>query len=329
MKPVYKVTVIVPIYKAEKFIERCIVSLLNQDLNNIEYIFIDDASPDNSIDILNSIIEISNRKKDIVILRNEKNMGVAKTRRKGMLLANGEYVIQVDADDWIENNMLSCLYNKAKEEQSDIAVCNYYVSYLKKEAFVKEEYKKHIDSNIKNMLLGYLHPSFCITLIRRDFYIKNNLIPTGEFNMGEDIDIILQMFSLTDKISYIPKGLYHYIQYNSFSLTKSLGEKAINDAIIFIPKIVDFITNLKQDYTKELRSMMVFYKKVFILDKKYTYLFYEIDPEANKFKYIFMYNFGIAQKITMCFMLIRLSFISRLLIRTHIWIRKNFKSIKN
>lgn len=328
MESFYKVTVIVPIYNVEKFIEKCALSLLNQDLVEVEYIFINDASPDSSLRILKRIVESSNRKKDIIIINNEKNIGVAKTRKKGMLMAKGEYVIQIDADDWVENNMLSSLYKKAKEEQSDVAICNYFVSHLKKEYYIEEEYKKNINYNIKNMLLGNIHPSFWRTLIRRNYYIENNLIPSGDFNMGEDIEIMLRLFSLTSKVSYVPKGLYHYIQYNSSSLTKSLDERAVNDAIIFIPKVVDFITNLKEDYTKELRSMMVFYKKVFILDKKHTHLFYEIYPEANKFKYIFMYNFGIAQKITMCFMLLKIPFVSRLLIKTHIWIRKKFKSIK-
>lgn len=325
----YKVTVIIPVYKVEKFIEICTLSLLNQDLEDVEYIFINDASPDSSLRILKRIVESSNRKKDIIIINNEENIGVAKTRKKGMLMAKGEYVIQIDADDWVENNMLSSLYKKAKEEQSDVAICNYFVSHLKKEYYIEEEYKKNINYNIKNMLLGNIHPSFWRTLIRRNYYIENNLIPSGDFNMGEDIEIMLRLFSLTSKVSYVPKGLYHYIQYNSSSLTKSLDERAVNDAIIFIPKVVDFITNLKEDYTRELRSMMVFYKKVFILDKKHTHLFYEIYPEANKFKYIFMYNFGIAQKITMCFMLLKMPFVSRLLIKTHIWIRKKFKSIKN
>lgn len=324
----YKVTVIIPVYKVEKFIEICTLSLLNQDLEEVEYIFINDASPDSSLRILKRIVESSNRKKDIIIINNEENIGVAKTRKKGMLMAKGEYVIQIDADDWVENNMLSSLYKKAKEEQSNVAICNYFVSHLKKEYYIEEEYKKNINYNIKNMLLGNIHPSFWRTLIRRNYYIENNLIPSGDFNMGEDIEIMLKLFSLTSKVSYVPKGLYHYIQYNSSSLTKSLDERAVNDAIIFIPKVVDFITNLKEDYTKELRSMMVFYKKVFILDKKHTHLFYEIYPEANKFKYIFMYNFGIAQKITMCFMLLKIPFVSRLLIKTHIWIRKKFKSIK-
>lgn len=325
----YKVTVIIPVYKVEKFIERCTLSLLNQDLEDVEYIFINDASPDNSLRILEKIVENCNRKKDIIISSNEKNIGVAKTRKKGMLMAKGEYVIQIDADDWVEDDMLSSLYKKAKEEQSDVAICNYFVSHLKKEYYIEEEYKKNINYNIKNMLLGYIHPSFWRTLIRRNYYIENNLIPSGDFNMGEDIEIMLRLFSLTSKVSYVPKGLYHYIQYNSSSLTKSLDERAVNDAIIFIPKVVDFITNLKEDYTEELRSMMVFYKKVFILDKRHTHLFYKIYPEANKFKYIFMYNFGIAQKITMCFMLLKMPFVSRLLIKTHIWIRKKFKSIKN
>jgi len=150
MEKHYKVSIIIPVYKAEKFIERCARSLLNQDFDSIEYIFINDATPDNSFIILKNIVEKSNRKEDIKLLENKHNLGVAKTRKKGMLEASGEYVIQIDADDWIEPNMINTLYNKVKQDNADIAVCDYYISFITgKETYRKEEYKHNIDFNIK------------------------------------------------------------------------------------------------------------------------------------------------------------------------------------
>ena len=173
----YKVTIITPIYKAENFIERCVKSLLNQDFESIEYIFINDATPDDSFKILKKLVDLSNRKEDIKLLENKYNLGVAKTRKKGMFEASGEYVIQIDADDWIESNMISTLYNKAKQDNADIAVCDYYISFITgKKIYRKEEYKPNIDFNIKNIMLGRVHPSFCNTLIRKDFYLNNNII---------------------------------------------------------------------------------------------------------------------------------------------------------
>ena len=83
----YKVTIITPIHKAERFIERCAKSLLNQDFESIEYIFINDATPDDSFKILKKLVDQCNRKGDIKLLENEYNLGVAKTRKKGMLEA--------------------------------------------------------------------------------------------------------------------------------------------------------------------------------------------------------------------------------------------------
>ena len=222
----YKVTIITPIYKAEKFIERCAKSLLNQDFNSIEYIFINDATPDDSFKILKKIVDQCDRKGDIKLLENEYNLGVAKTRKKGMLEASGEYVIQIDSDDWIESNMISILYNKGKKENADIVACDYYISFITgKKTYRKEEYKPNIDFNIKNIMLGRVHPSFCNTLIRKDFYLNNNILPQGKVNMGEDYEMMLKLFLSTEKVSYIPKAFLYYTQYNENSITKTMNKE--------------------------------------------------------------------------------------------------------
>ncbi|ATA72523.1 Glycosyltransferase, group 2 family protein [Capnocytophaga canis] len=323
----YKISVIVPVYKAEKFVQRCVYSLLNQDLDRVEFIFINDGTPDKSFQIIRQITSQSHRNGDVVLLENKKNIGIAQTRRKGMLEATGKYVIQIDSDDWVEPTMLSSLYAKIEEEGSDVVVCDYYISYKTTERYMREEYKKDIEYNIKNMMLGNLHPSFCTTLIRRAFYMENDLIPTGEINMGEDIETMLRLFSLTSKVSYLPKAFLHYTQYNTLSLTKTMGESSINDAIVFISKLEDFVRKSEINYEQEFCSMIVFYKKVFTLNKRYTKYFYTIYPEANKFKYIFMYkSYGLPQKIAMSFMLIKMPFVTRAIYKTHMWIRKKIRS---
>ena len=140
----YKVTIITPIYNAELFIERCVKSLFNQDLDNIEYIFINDYSSDNSLKILKSLIENSPRKKDVKLLENKENLGVAKTRKKGMLEATGDFVIQIDADDWIDANMISTLYNKAIENNSDIVTCDPILASLQEKKLIEKKNTKLI-----------------------------------------------------------------------------------------------------------------------------------------------------------------------------------------
>ena len=323
----YKVSIIIPIYKAEKFIERCAKSLLNQDFNSIEYIFINDATPDDSFKILKKIVDQCDRKGDIKLLENEYNLGVAKTRKKGMLEASGEYVIQIDSDDWIESNMISILYNKGKKENADIVACDYYVSFITgKKTYRKEEYKSNIDFNIKNIMLGRVHPSFCNTLIRKDFYLNNNILPKGKVNMGEDYEMMLKLFLSTEKVSYIPKAFLYYTQYNENSITKTMNKEYINDTIHCIKVFEEILKPTKNRYIEEFRTMLVFWKKMFILDKKYTKYFYLIHPEVNKFKYIFNNNgYGIFQKITISFMLLKMPFITRGIYKSYRWLKKKYK----
>lgn len=323
----YKVTIITPIYKAENFIERCVKSLLNQDFESIEYIFINDATPDDSFKILKKLVDLCNRKEDIKLLENEYNLGVAKTRKKGMFEASGEYVIQIDADDWIESNMISTLYNKAKQDNADIAVCDYYISFITgKETYRKEEYRPNIDFNIKNIMLGKVHPAFWNTLIKRNLYIEKNIFPEGKINMGEDYEMMLKLFLSTDKVTYVPKALLHYIQYNESSITKTMNKEYINDTIHCIEVFEEILKPTKNRYIEEFRTMLIFWKKMFVLDKQYTKYFYTIHPEVNKFKYIFNDNgYGIFQKITISFMLLKMPFITRRIYKSYRWLKKKYK----
>ena len=104
--PIPKVSVIIPVYNAEKYLHRCLESLFAQTLAEIEYIFIDDASPDNSFAILSEWIEQNDRKNQVKIIRHACNMGVSQSRQDGMDVATGEFIIHCDPDDWISENLL-------------------------------------------------------------------------------------------------------------------------------------------------------------------------------------------------------------------------------
>ena len=174
-------------------------------------------------------------------------------------------------------------------------------------------------------MLGRIRPSMWRTLIRRDFYLKNQLLPR-EINMGEDYDYLLRLFLLTAKISYVPKALYHYVQYNSQSITKSMNDSHMKDAIKALQIFEDILEPSNKKYTEEFKTMVIFWKKMFVLDNSYTKYFYTIYPEANKLKYIFNDNgYGIFQKITLSFMLLRMPFITRFIYKSYRWFKKNYK----
>jgi len=116
-----KVSVIIPVYGVEKYIERCIRSLFEQTLDDIEYIFVDDCTPDNSISILRKVLsEYPNREKQVKILHHEKNKGLAQARQTGLKIASGEYIAHCDSDDWVDKDLYKIAHNKAKSESLDV-----------------------------------------------------------------------------------------------------------------------------------------------------------------------------------------------------------------
>ena len=117
------ISIIVPIYNAEKYIEKCVDSLLNQTKKELEFILINDGSTDGTHDILKSY-----KDKRIKYFKN-KNQGIGKTRNFGIEKATGKYIIFIDSDDYIEPTACEELYNKAKEEKADVVVCDFYKVY--------------------------------------------------------------------------------------------------------------------------------------------------------------------------------------------------------
>jgi len=116
-----KISVIIPVFNAESYLKRCLDSVLNQTLQEIEVICIDDCSTDGSFEILQNFAKMDTR---LIILRNAKNIGQGLTRNKGIDLSRGEYIAFVDCDDWIETDMYQTLYEKSNHEKYDLICCN-------------------------------------------------------------------------------------------------------------------------------------------------------------------------------------------------------------
>ena len=150
-----KVSVIVPVYGVEKYIERCARSLFEQTLDDIEFLFIDDCTPDRSIEILQQVLEeYPQRKPQVIIHRMEYNSGQAAVRKWGMQNATGEYVIHCDSDDWVDKDMYRAMYEKAMEDEADMVVCDYVVSDSEK---ILERYIGCVDDNTDNFIMDIFH----------------------------------------------------------------------------------------------------------------------------------------------------------------------------
>lgn len=213
-----KVSIIIPVYGVEKYIERCIRSLFEQTLREIEYIFIDDCTPDKSIEILKSVIEdYPHRKGQVVIHRMEKNSGQAAVRRWGALNATGEYVIHCDSDDWVDTKMYEDMYNRAVEDGADVVVCDYNVT--DGTTNFNTTHACHADNPkqlVENCLFQRDPWSLCNKLVKRQAYYKV-VFPDGA--MGEDMVMTIQLLWNCETLSYIKWAYYQYF-FNPESITK-------------------------------------------------------------------------------------------------------------
>lgn len=189
-----KVSVVVPVYGVEKYIERCARSLFEQTLDDIEYLFIDDCTPDKSVEILKQVMEdYPQRKNKVVIHRMEQNLGQAKVRESGMRSATGEYVIHCDSDDWVHPEMYERLYHYAVTGDYDMVWCDYYRSDGKHNEYIPQKSDTQAVNLVGNMLAGSrsrLIGSVCNRLYKRR--LQTGII-YPKANMNEDLVIVTQL----------------------------------------------------------------------------------------------------------------------------------------
>lgn len=257
-----KVSVIVPVYKAELYLNRCINSLLQQTLSDYELILIDDGSPDTSGVICDSFSETDSRIK----VYHKENGGVASARQCGISMATGMYCIHVDPDDWVEPDMLETLYNEAKKGDYDIVFCDLIEDTKEKSYYNQQKIPLNsCDEVLRDILTGRIHGSLCNKLIRTELYTRYNLsFPVGMTYM-EDAFICCSVLANHPKISYINKAFYHYdkvINDNSLSTSSeaSISENAIESIAYFVDFFIKKLGYFA--YEDELNTRVFSYKRL-------------------------------------------------------------------
>ncbi|WP_407306699.1 glycosyltransferase family 2 protein [Klebsiella quasipneumoniae] len=244
MSPNYipKVSVIVPVYNTERYVERAIISLMEQTLDDVQFIIIDDGSKDNSLNIIKQVIARYPARQGQVTLISRENRGVAATRAQGMELATGDYVIHLDSDDWAELNWLEALYTKAIEDNADVVICDYYKVYKNKKIEVSQNVLPSPYNCVKKLFNRKLSNSNWDKLVRKKYLMIMKLVLLMAWIWGGFLVTLLVLLN-SKKISYINKPLYYYNKNNDSSLTKSYSNKTLYDLV----KIVDLADN----YMKE------------------------------------------------------------------------------
>ena len=289
----HKVTVIITIYNRERFIADCARSLFGQTLDDVEFLFVDDASTDNSVSVLEEVIaEYPTRKEMIHVLQMEQNGGRAVARQTGIDHAMGEYVIHVDSDDWVDTDMLELLYTKAKETDADIVGCNISHEYKTYQKIFRQTYSETMDDNIRGLLNGKIFPSLCTSLTRTSLIKENHIIFPQGIDTGEDLLFNLQLYLHANKVIGIDNPSYHYRhteESGSYNLTEKDAKSLIDVAIR-----IDELMKQTADYEKFKYDILFrkFYMKcalVVSFDNKqnnlaWLHLFPETHPYIWSFK---------------------------------------------
>ena len=253
-----KVSVIVPIYNVAMYVEKCARSLFEQTLDDMEFLFIDDKSTDNSIDILlHTLANYPNRIAQTRVLAMPSNGGQAAVRRYGMLEATGDYVIHCDSDDWVDLDLYELMYNKAITENADIVVCDEVLQYNDCQKIVLERELSHSCRNVianwySNILGLFLHNK----LVRRELYVKYDVYPWDGLNMWEDNGLIARLLYYGGTVSQIRNVYYHYNRTNINATTVGYGEKHVAQMIGIAQHLTEFFESKPdaKDFTQTVKA---------------------------------------------------------------------------
>ena len=257
------ISVIVPVYNVEKYLNRCIDSILNQTFKQIEIILVDDGSTDNSPIICD---EYSNKYENIKVIH-KKNNRVAAARNDGIKIATGKYIAFVDGDDWIDLDCLEKMYEVAEKNQTDIVICSYvreFKDHAKPKDIKLDENKIYQGDDLAVLhrrILGPIKEEFrnpesldsigsaCGKLYKREIILKSGyrFIDLKEIGTAEDTLFNFMLFNEVTKISFIDKCFYHYWKENENSITTKYNPNLFNQWKNLFKYMEEFIKNNNLD----------------------------------------------------------------------------------
>ena len=238
-----KVSVIVPIYNVEKYLEKCINSLLSQTLEDIQIILVNDGSKDNSGNIAK---EYEKNNKDRVIYVEKENGGLSDARNYGLKYATGDFIAFLDSDDYIEKNAYEEMYNKAIEENADYVECDFIWEFPNKIRVDKQYPYKN-----KKEMLSFVRVVAWNKLIKRQLITDNNL----EFPKGlryEDVEFTYKLIPFINKFAYVDKPFIHYVQREG-SIANVQNERTA-EIFTVLDNVIEFYkkNNIYEEYRDEL-----------------------------------------------------------------------------
>lgn len=245
------ISIIVPVYNMEKYLKKCLNSLVKQTYKNIEIICVNDGSTDKSEEILK---KYESKHPNLIKVINKKNGGLSDARNAGIKKAKGDYIGFVDSDDWVELDMFEKMYDYAIKNNLDIVVCDTIMEFSNKNYILKSNLK-YSDDDIRNYIISY--PMACTRLIKKELFTKEYYFTKG--TLYEDLCLTPTFVVQTNNIGFLEEPLYHYFQRDN----SIMNQTEFNEKLYDITKVLDNVYNKYQEndilnkYSQEVEYLYI------------------------------------------------------------------------
>ncbi|MBI9014106.1 MAG: glycosyltransferase [Clostridiales bacterium] len=292
------VSIIVPIYNCEKYLERCIVSILNQTYSDLELILVNDGSTDGSLDVCKKFIAADNRIK----LINKINTGVSDSRNKGLQMAKGKLIGFVDADDWVDNSTFDKAIEALIINDADYVIFDYWEVTKSNERTLKTSSniigeknitEEEIDNIINNIIGGKDNFNTDIVLgtiwrgvFKKEIINRNGISFDTSLTLGEDLLFLIKYLKSCGSVFYLDIPLYYY-NYNPNSITRRYQEGLIAGIISLNSSIIDVLSTSKSsDWKNHFENRVLNVTKYMISNETKEVKISSLLERINRIKYI-------------------------------------------
>lgn len=269
-----KVSILVPIYGVEKYIERCAVSLFEQTYRNIEYIFVNDCSKDYSLEVLEQVLhKYPQRRNQVKVINHEVNRGLAAARNTACENMTGRYFIHVDSDDALETNAVETLYNLASKNNSDLVVFGHKKCFPDGHTIVASRENIPVDKidYLKNILYRDCGITMWGKFISSKVYIENGIKAVEGINYGEDYVTLPKVVYYSKNIlNCSDLSLYRFTQVNTSSYTgQKFNESHLNSILSAVKNLEDFLNEIAKitPRAKTFITPMKIRNKIFLIER--------------------------------------------------------------
>lgn len=216
-----KVSILVPFYKVENYVGRCVESLFTQTYKNIEYVFVNDCTPDKSMEVINEMIDKHGVSSQCKMIIHDQNQGISASRNDCLDNMTGDYFLFIDSDDYIDNDMVELLVEAAVKEQADISGCGYIEEYADHSVEHPQKYTNDHDEMMRAITLLTIKGVMWKLLVRSTIVTEHRdevrFIP--DRNMVDDYLFCCQIFYYAQRFAGVDRCMYHWIQYNPNNYT--------------------------------------------------------------------------------------------------------------